>query len=110
MKVNGRGTKFEGDTTLLFVMGAFLQIAAGGEEKNLAGVNPVGIVDSRIGLGDAVCVGSAAQLRLGDLRKSVSRLHRELDGGPNGRDRRRQNNLRAGHDVIRVEDARVGDG
>ena len=75
----------------------------------MAGVNPVGIVDSRIGLSDAGCIGGAAKLRLGDLGEGVSRLHRELGCGPNGRDRRRQNNLRAGHNVIRVEDARIGD-
>ena len=60
-----------------------LPSAAGGEEENLSGVDQVGIVDTRIGVGDAGCVGSVAKLGLCDLGERVAALHGELGGGLN---------------------------
>ena len=83
--------------------------AAGGEEKYFAGVDAVHIADTRIRVGDAGCVGGTAELGLCNLGERVAGPHGELGGGPNRRNRGRQNNLRASHDLIRVENARIDD-
>ena len=65
-------------------------------------------MDGRIGTGDTRCVRSVTQLRLRNLGERVAGPHRELSSGAEGRDRSGQKNLRAGHDVVGVENARIG--
>src|SRR5882672_8500565 len=82
--------------------------AAGREEEHLACINQVGIADGRVGASDTGCVRGAAELGLCDLGERVAGPHGEPDVGTEGRDRSGQNNLRAGHDVVGVENARIG--
>src|SRR5882672_2555930 len=82
--------------------------AAGREEEHLACINQVGIADGRVGASDTGCVRGVAKLRQCNLGERVTSPHSEPGGGPKWRDRNRQNNLRAGHDVVGVENARIG--
>lgn len=49
-----------------------------------------------------------AELGLCDLRECVAGLDGDLFSGEARRARRRQNHLRAGYDVIRIADRRIG--
>ena len=59
-----------------------LQVAASGKKENLAGIDPIGVVDARIGAGNASRIRSVAEFRLCDLGECVAYPHGELGGGP----------------------------
>ena len=105
-KVNGQANKIRKQYCLEFEVGAFLQSATGGEDENLAGVNEVNVADAWIGADDARSVRSMAELRLRDLGECVAQPDCHFSGRLNRQ--HGKNNLRAGHDVIGIKNARVG--
>jgi hypothetical protein len=74
----------------------------------LAGVDAVGIADGWIRVQQARRVGGVAELRLGNLGEGVAGAYGVLRGGAARGAGRRQNNLRAGDDAIRIGDQGIG--
>ena len=83
-----------------------LWLAAGGNEEHLAFEDQVRIADDWIRLSDAGPIRSVAKVGLGDGRQRVALLHGDLRCGPNRGDRR-QENLRACLDPVRVTNRRI---
>jgi len=74
----------------------------------LAGVDEVCVTDGGICAQEAGGIGGVAELGLRDLGECVAGLDGDLFSGEARRAGRRQNNLRAGYDVIRIGDRRIG--
>src|SRR6266404_148025 len=84
--------------------------AVGGDEEHLSGVDAIRVADIRIDASDARGVGSMTELGQCDLGERVACPHGELGAGLTRRDRGGQNNLGTRYDVIRIENAGIGDG
>jgi hypothetical protein len=74
----------------------------------LAFVNQIGIVDDGIGLGDAQPEGGVAKMGPGDLGEGVALLNDDACGRAKSSGNRGQENMRACHDVVRVNNGRIG--
>lgn len=77
--------------------------ATGWEEQHLTGVDQIGITNGRVCVGNAGGVRGVAHLSLRDLGKSVAGADGELGGSSERQTLGWQNNLRAGNDVVGIE-------
>jgi len=84
-----------------------LWFAAGREEQRLAFVNQICIVDGGIGVRKAGPVGSAAKMGPGDLGEGIALLNDDACGRAESRRYRRQEKVRACHDVVGIHDSRI---
>lgn len=70
-----------------------LRQTGGGEEKNLAFVDQVGVAEIRVRVGDARPGGAAMPLRLGNGPQRVAMAHGVLRGGSRPSDQRRHHDF-----------------